>query len=149
MGDWLWSNSTAFDSTFMAFEGVGDTVIWAEFNTNPKNVIDWLGMRTDFAMFKVRPKSVKSLTVLDTFISQSWKVLPLRYVSSIYPTFSKPLQRKVEYAGFINFVNILGALLNPLGRQVNWNNWFFHLKQRYFQWFVSTDDAGGLRFGKS
>ena len=59
------------------------------------------------------------LTVLDTFILQSWKVLPLRYVSSIYPTFSKPLRRKVEYAGFINFVNVLGALLNPLGRQVN------------------------------
>ena len=33
--------------------------------------------------FKVRPKSVNSLTVLDTFILQSWKVLPLRYVSSI------------------------------------------------------------------
>ena len=63
----------------------------------------------------MRPKSLNSLTVLDTFVSKSWNVLPLRYVSSIYPTFSKPLQRKVEYAGFINFVNILGALLNPLG----------------------------------
>ena len=46
---------------------------------NPKKVIHWLGVRNEFAMFKVRPKSVNSLTVLDTFISQSWNMLPLRY----------------------------------------------------------------------
>ena len=31
----------------------------------------------------------------------------------------KPLLRKTEYAGFRSFVNILGVLLNPFGRQVN------------------------------
>ena len=79
----------------------------------------WIGIGTDFVIFSVRPKSVNNLTVEDIFVSQSEKLFPLRQVSLIYATFSKPLLRKTEYAGFRSFVNILEALLNPFGRQVN------------------------------
>lgn len=115
-----------------ALSSVNETVIVFELIINPKNWISFEGVKIGFSIFTVNPRLSSNLAVVFTFPAHTVSEPLTSKVSSMYAMFENHCFRKVEKAGFINFVKILGADAKPIAKHVYWYFCPFQKKRKYF-----------------
>jgi hypothetical protein len=60
-----------FSEFIITFSGVKEIVIVTELNKNPRKVTSWEGIKTDFSLCTINPKSENNCLVISTLAKQS------------------------------------------------------------------------------
>ena len=112
------SNSTHTDLILSTFLSVKETIMLTESNQNPRNSILWVGCKTDFIGWTVKPKESKTWQVAIIALWQSCSVSPCKRVPSMNANIVTQTPQ-TRQSWFRSLVKIRGESRNPCGRARN------------------------------
>ena len=104
------SNSAHTDLILSTFLSVKETIMLIKPNQNPRKSILWVGCKTYFTAWTVKPKESKTWQVAITALWQSCSVSPCKRVSSMNANTVWPKHLRHDRAGLRSLVRYVGNL---------------------------------------